>query len=103
MVIVPLQPLPNQTVTVQLNGQSCQIDVYTTSWGLFVDLLVDNAAVLTGVVAENLNRIVRSAYFGFDGDLFFFDTQGASDPTYDGLGSRYQLYYATASELAAAA
>jgi hypothetical protein len=37
---------------------------------------------------------------GFIGNLLFVDTQGSSDPTYDGLGSRFSLVYLTAEEYA---
>jgi len=51
------------------------------------------------VLALNLNVIVRSVYFGFIGDLAFYDTQGTSDPVSTGLGSRYVLEYFAPSEL----
>jgi hypothetical protein len=42
---------------------------------------------------------VRSAYLGFVGDLMFQDLQGTDAPTYDGLGSRFQLVYLDATEV----
>ena len=39
--------------------------------------------------------LVRESYLGFVGQLVFVDMQGSSDPTYDGLGSRYLLTYWT--------
>lgn len=99
MISIPTQPTPNQTMTINLANQVCQIDIYTTYLGLFVDLYVENVLIIGGVIAENLNRIVRSAYLGFVGDLVFNDSQGSLDPVYTGLGSRYQLYYLEASEL----
>jgi hypothetical protein len=99
MLIVPLQPVPNQAVRVQLAGQDCQINVYTKIGYLFVDVLVSNVVVVAGVVAENLNRIVRSTYLGFTGDLAFIDNEGSADPVYTGLGSRFSLAYVTAEEM----
>jgi hypothetical protein len=101
MLIVPLQATPNQTFTIQLAGQSCQIDVYQTRFGLYMDLQLNNLPVVTGVICQNKNRIVRDLYFGFAGDFWFFDTQGDSDPHYTGLGGRYLLQYIEASELPA--
>ena len=40
-----------------------------------------------------------SPYLGFVGDLMFADTQGASDSSYDGLGTRYLLVYLEVSDL----
>jgi hypothetical protein len=105
MMTVPLQSTPNQVVQVQLGNQSCTIAVQQTSYGLFLALYVGTAAICTSVICENLVRIVRYAYAGFQGDLVFNDTQGSSDPTYTGLGgtsARFQLVYMSASDLAAA-
>lgn len=101
MLIVPLQPAPSQTTAVSLNGQNCQINVYTLTTGLYVDLYVDNDLIIGGVVALDRNVIVRSLYLGFVGDLAFLDTQGVSDPVYTDLGSRYVLAYFLPSELPA--
>ena len=60
---------------------------------LYCDLLVDSVVIWSGVVCMNLVNIVSAAYLAFSGDLMFFDTQGNSDPTFDGLGDRYHLMY----------
>jgi hypothetical protein len=99
MQIVPLQAVPNQVVFCTLGGQITQIGVYQTYGGLFVDIYINNALIIGGVIAENQNAIVRSQYLGFSGDLAFIDNQGASDPDYTGLGARYSLAYLTAAEL----
>ncbi len=93
MLAIPLQAVPSQTVSVALNNQACQINVYTLTTGLYVDLLLNDAQIVGGVVAQNLNPIVRDAYLGFIGDLAFSDTQGDDDPVYTGLGSRFVLFY----------
>ena len=99
MQIVPLNANPNQTLTVGLLNQACQINVYQKSGGLFMDVYVNNALIIAGVLCENLNRIVRSLYLGFVGDFVFYDTQGTSDPDYTGLGSRFQLVYLSPHDL----
>lgn len=91
--IIPLQAAPSQTVSVALNNQACQINVYTLNADLYVDLYVNNALIIGGVIGQNLNPIVRDAYLGFIGDLMFLDTQGVDDPIYSGLGSRWVLNY----------
>jgi len=97
--IVPLLPIPNQTLTVNLDGQICQLNVYQLGASLYIDVLVNNVLIIGGVICENLNRIVRSLYLGFQGDLAFIDNQGSSDPVYAGLGGRYSLVYIEADEL----
>lgn len=99
MQIVPLQPIPNQTLTVNLDGQITQINVYQRGANVFIDVLVNNVGIIYGVVAQNLNRVVRSLYLGFQGDLAFIDNQGSTDPVYTGLGTRYSLAYIEADEL----
>lgn len=101
MQYIPLQPVADQTVTVILNNQNCKLRVYQRRYGMFFDLYVDNQLKIGGVVVQNLNRIVRSLYLDFVGDLFFADSQGADDPYYTGLSTRYQLWYATPADLTA--
>jgi hypothetical protein len=93
MLIIPLKAVPSQAVTASLGGQNCQVNVYQKSTGLFCDVYVSDVLIIGGVICQNLNRIVRSAYLGFLGDLFFFDQHGTDDPDYTGVGSRYLLYY----------
>ena len=99
MLSVPLAATPAQTVNVVLNNQQCTIRVYQKFYGLFLDLSVNNNVIIQGVLCQSSNYIVQSLYLGFNGDLFFFDTQGTSDPSYTGLGSRFLLVYAAPGEL----
>ena len=88
---IPLNPLPSQSLSLQLGVQSCQINVRQRRTGLFVDLYVQGAPIALGMKALDRKFMVRAAYAGFIGDLFFVDTQGEQDPQYAGLGSRWQL------------
>jgi hypothetical protein len=102
MQTVPLQPIPNQTLQIQLGGQACILNIYQTAFALFADVYVGNSLIVAGVICLNLNRIVRSLYLNFVGDLCFFDTVGAQnpqDPIFTGLGSRFQLVYLSPSDL----
>jgi hypothetical protein len=91
--VIPLGSLPTQTQSTQLGNQSCTINVFTKTTGLYLDLYVSDAPVVLGALCLNNDFIVRDDYLGFAGDLFFVDMQGDSDPTYDGLGDRYQLFW----------
>jgi uncharacterized protein DUF6983 len=97
--VIPLLAVPSQTFTITLDGQACQINVYQKLYGLFLDLYLSGTLILSGVLCENVNRIVRNSYFGFIGDLAFLDNQGATDPVYTGLGTRYSLIYLEAADL----
>ena len=97
---ITLQAVPAQTLSIVLSGQNCQLSLYQKPQGLFVDLNADGADISIAVLAHDVVPLVPSAYLGFIGNLLFTDTRGSSDPTYDGLGVRYQLVYLTASEYA---
>ena len=57
--------------------------------------------ILGGVMCLNATVIVRNTYLGFVGDLAFYDMQGATDPLYTGLGSRYVLAYLVPGDIPA--
>lgn len=100
VLVIPLQPVPAQTLTTQLADQNIRIDMRQLSTGFFVDVylsVTDSATnattsvpLIQGRLARNLTKIVRGM---LDGDLYFYDTQGVNDPAYDGLGSRYILLW----------
>ena len=100
MLTIPLAAIPSQTVAVTLANQQCTINIYQNSTGLFCDLYVNNVLIIGGVICEDRNRIVRSAYLGFIGDLAFLDTQGNSDPFYEGLASRFAFLYLQEADIA---
>lgn len=99
MQIIPLQAVPSQIVKAQLGNQPCRINIRQTGFGLFADIYVNEVLLVAGVPCLDRNRLVRSAYLGFIGDLMFQDLQGTDDPTSDGLGSRFQFVYLDASEV----
>lgn len=111
---VPLSPVASQTLSINLGGQACQIAVYTLGIGadahLYFDLSVGTIPIVTGRVCRNLQQILADAeYRGFQGDFMFVDNQATAgnalqtgvDPVYTGLGSRFELAYLTAAEMAA--
>lgn len=93
LVTIPTLAVPAQVLQVSLSNQPTTLRIYQAGPSLYVDVYVNDALVIGGVVARNANLIVRSAYLGFIGDLAFIDQQGNDDPQYDGLGSRWVLYY----------
>lgn len=99
MLIIPVNDVYSQTLKVSLASQSCMINLYQKSTGFFCDLYVNDALIIGGVICQNLNRIVRSLYLGFIGDLMWSDTQGTNDPSSPGLGTRYLLFYLEISDL----
>ena len=98
---IPLQPVPNQIVKTILENQNVQLFLYAKAQGLFCDVNANGVDIVTGVLCMDGVVIVCAQYNGFLGNLFFVDTQGSNDPTYDGLGGRYQLVFMTDVEYAA--
>jgi len=106
MLVIPLQAVPNQVVSCNLAGQPVQLHVRTLTTGLFVDIYLNNAILKAGMIAQDRHLLVRDAYWGFTGDLAFFDTLATppnyegEDPTYTGLGAQFLLVYLTPAEVA---
>lgn len=100
MLQIPTQPVPSQQLQAVLGNQNCQIAIYQKPCGMFVDINSNGVDVSSGILARNAVPLCPFNYNGFVGNLIILDTQGASDPTYSGLGSRFQLVYLTAAELA---
>ena len=99
MQLVPVQPIPNQTLQAQLNNQACTLNVYQFAYGVFMDLYVGAQLILAGVPCQNLNRIVRDLYLGFVGDFVWVDLQGNANPFYTGFGTRFVLAYLAPADL----
>jgi hypothetical protein len=99
MQVVPIADTYAQTLSVTLANQAVTLAIYQKSTGLFCDVSVSGSTILTGVICQNLNRIVRDLYLGFVGDLIFVDLQGTSDPSAPGLGTRFVLCYLELSDL----
>jgi hypothetical protein len=98
MLTIPLNKVANQTLSVILAGQNCTLNIYAKLDNLFCDVGLNGSPIVTAVICQNLNFIVCRNYSSFAGNLMFIDTQGESDPNFDGLGDRYQLLYLTAAE-----
>ncbi len=96
MNIIPLQAVPAQTVGVVLASQNCRITVKQRRTGVYLDLYVDDRLLVGGVICQVNNRIVRSEYTGFVGNLAFIDTQMDAEVdlvSHDGIGTRFFLIY----------
>jgi hypothetical protein len=64
-----------------------------------MDRISNGVVLFTCVACLNEVLVVRGPSLGFAGNLCFYDTQGSDDPSYDGLGTRWLLYYLAAGDL----
>ena len=99
MRTVSLVPQKSQSVSVNLAGQQCTIRLIQRESFMYMDLTVNGNPIMQGVPCLYGNRMVRYSYLGFVGDLVFLDNVGQKDPYWEGLGSRYILYYIEESEI----
>lgn len=121
MFQVPLGAVPNQTLSIVLDNQSCQIlvnqrqaivDEYGVAAGLFFSLIVGGISITSNVRCLDRTRLLEDrTYLGFSGDFMFMDvlaTQGGPPtfnglpPFYTGLNDQFILLYLEESDLAAA-
>lgn len=61
--------------------------------GLFFSLAIDNSFLIHCVLCEDRNPLILYDYIKFNGNLFFMDIEGNSNPDYRGLGDRFILVY----------
>lgn len=102
-LLISIQPVPSQQVSCVLGGQNCQIAIYQKGNNVYVDLNSDGTDMSIAVIGLNAVPLDScNSYDGFEGNLYFIDTQGSDDPQYTGFGSRWVLIYLTAVEVALA-
>lgn len=91
--IIPLQQVPSQQFSINLNNQPCTIKVHQRDGHVYVDLYVNGEAVVLGALARDRVGLTRHAYLPFNGELLFVDTHGSDDANYTGFGERWLLAY----------
>ncbi len=120
MLQIPLSAVPSQTLSIVLDGQSCQIaiyqkqpiaDEYGVAAGLFFDLSVGGVPVINTARCLDRTPILQDRqYLGVIGEFMFLDTLATAGgpptfngapPYYKGLGAQFQLLYLEAADLAA--
>ena len=93
MQVIPIQPLPSQLLSFVAANQQCVMTLYVKGDNLYFDLTVGGSVLCRGRMIRNAVPMLRAEYSGFVGDFFIVDLEGANDPLYTGLGSRYRLVY----------
>jgi len=98
MQTIPLQTIPAQQFRIVLDGQNCTITLRQKGERLYIDLLVDDTAVICGGICLDMAPLIPFAQTIFKGDLRFYDTLGTQAPHWEGLNDRYILLYFSDSE-----
>lgn len=98
MQVINVAAYPSQLFRVVLAGQHCTILLYQRGGSIFINLAVGSVPVCAGAICRDRVSIVQNATPDFTGSLFFADTLGNSDPTWESLGSRYLFIYVEPGE-----
>lgn len=99
MIQIPLQPIPNQELSVVLDGQNCVINLRQMGGFMFLTLTADDVKICDAHVCQAGEPIPVWGTPLFSGRLFFVDQNGKFQaPGYEELDTRFVLYYATADE-----
>lgn len=91
VALIPIQPIPNQVVTVLINNQKLKIELRQKSTGLYCSLFLDDVLKLRNIICHDRVAFPEDSYHGLNCTLQFVDTQGLDDPEYSLLGSRFLL------------
>jgi hypothetical protein len=92
-IIIPVQQQANQSFSCILDGESAQITLETTDYGLFATVVYNGVPVATSRLCLDRTNINSAGYNGMPQALFFADTMDGSDPVWTGFGTRYLLCY----------
>lgn len=90
---IPLQQVPNQSVSCVLGDQACVIEIRLLGENLFLSLSKDSTPICQNVLLVDRSAIVRAAYTGFIGDLIVLDRFGQENPDWQQWGDRFVLLY----------
>lgn len=99
MLTITLTAEKEQTINVTLNNQPCIIRLVQRESAIYMDLSLNSIPIIQGVPCWYGNKIVRYSYLGFVGELVFLDLEGEDDPFWDGLGTRFLLFYFEEADL----
>ena len=103
-LIVPLEPIPNQSATIRLDARRYEITVKEMNGVMGVtlvrdgELLVSNLRAVAGFPLLPYEHLARDA-----GNFIFTNTDEGAIPYYVDFGSKCFLVYSTAAEIAEAA
>lgn len=95
---IEIQKLPNQSFSVLLNGQECDIQLRQMGHRVYCSLSVEDTPIFKNALCTESAPINGDRALGFDGVLFFVDSKGNASPQWEGLGERWLLYYASSDE-----
>lgn len=97
MQIVPLQAIPNQSITLQIDNNFYELTIKTTRGITAVSITINNIVVVSSARAVAGEFIIQSKYL--QNGNFAFYTPNNYLPDYTLFGTTQQLLYYSPSEL----
>lgn len=98
MQTIPLDPIPNQSLSAQLDGRFWSFRITDVGGVMAVDVTRDNVTLLSGVRVLAGELLLPFPYLE-DGN-FILLTDGDALPAYDQFGVTQTLVYVSAEEMA---
>lgn len=81
---IPLQQVPNQSVTVVINNSSYDLELNTRLDDLYLSVVKDGIPIVYNRICQNKNMIDNFA---------FIDMDAEENPNYLGLNNRFLLVW----------
>lgn len=81
---IPLNQVPNQIVTVELSGDTYDIELRTMLNNLYISIQKNGVFICQNQVCQNCNPI---------GKFVFYDHDSEDDPKYAELSTRFILVF----------
>ena len=82
---IPLQQVPNQTLTTTLNGKDYEIELNTRLDRLYISIIVDGVPVVYNRICQDDNPL--------SANLLIVDVNANRNPVYSGLSLDYRLLF----------
>ena len=101
-VIIPLEALPNQELSVQLDGVRYVIRLRTVNGVMALDLTLDEVEIVRGERLHASEFFIPYDYLEGDGGNFVFVTDDGDYPFWTEFEISQSLVYFTAEEMAEA-
>lgn len=99
MIDVSLQPLPNQSLSIVLDGARYDITVKLSNGVMTASILRDGVTLVDGVRLVSGTPVLPYPYL--ESGNFILTTENYDLPYYDQFGNTQFLVYLTAAEVAA--
>lgn len=99
MLHIPLQPIPNQRLSVRLEGVLFSLTLKAARTMLAITIIRNGVTVVQGVRCLPGTALIPRRYQEGEAGNFYFLTDGNSYPDYTRLGSKDRLFYLAKEEL----